>query len=146
MFYIKKCNTSRALMIHNRKWWHNILILSTTNIALNDNGRQCYIKWYESNYFIKNHSAAIISFGSSSLFLCCTLILFCFCYGAEGIENTNTSKGTGTLGRPSLRHKLCTIWNKHRNPIIISVHAQAKANSCAKYQQDPWNIVDYRAV
>ena len=36
--------------------------------------------------------------------------------------------------------------NQHRGPIINRAHAPTKVKSCAKYQQDPLNIVGCRAV
>ena len=56
----------------------------------------------------------------------------------------NTLQSIGTLGRPSSKSKLYTLWNKHRDPIINRVHALTNANSCTKYEQDPWKIVGNR--
>ena len=36
--------------------------------------------------------------------------------------------------------------NEHTNPIINKVHAPTKVNGCAKYEQDPLNIVGCRVI
>ena len=44
----------------------------------------------------------------------------------------NTFQGMGTLGPPSLRNKIDTLWNKHEGHVMKKAHAPTKANNCIK--------------